>query len=251
MDLGLKGKSVIVTGASKGIGRAIARAFADEGANLAICARGKEALDATALELGTKGVSVYTETCDVADGQALDAFLEAAHSSLGGVDVLVNSPSALAFGDDEAAWRASFDVDVMAGVRATQKVIPWMTERGAGSIVHISSISGRMIGSPPAYAAMKAAQISYAKTCAAILAPRHIRVNAVAPGSVFFDDGVWDVVKTNNQAMYDAVLATIPAGRMGTPQEIANVVVFISSEKASWITGALLDVDGCQYPANG
>ena len=251
MDLGLKGKGVIVTGASKGIGRAIALAFADEGANLAICARGKEGLESIAAELRTKGVQVHAARCDVGDAAALDAFLDASHAALGRVDVLVNNPSAMAFGDDHQSWQSSFDIDLMAGVRAAQKVIPWMAENGAGSIIHISSISGRMVGTPAAYSAMKAAQINHAKTLAVTLAPQRIRVNAVLPGSIFFDGGVWDVTKAQNRPFYDAILAGIPSGRMGTPEEVANAVVFLGSEKASWITGAVLDVDGGQYPAVG
>jgi 3-oxoacyl-[acyl-carrier protein] reductase len=251
MDLGLKGKGVIVTGASKGIGRAIALAFADEGANLAICARGKEALEAVATELRAKGVTVYAATCDVGDAASLDAFLEDSRAALRRVDVLVNNPSAMAFGDDDKSWQSSFDIDLMAGVRAAQKVIPWMAESGAGSIVHISAISGRMVGTPAAYAAMKAAQINHSKTLAVTLAPQRIRVNAVLPGSIFFDGGVWDVTKAQNRPFYDTVLAGIPSQRMGTPEEVANAVVFLGSEKASWITGAVLDVDGGQYPAIG
>lgn len=251
MDLGLKGKGVIVTGASKGIGRAIALAFAAEGANLAICARGKEPLDAIAAQVRAKGVQVHAGPCDVGNRAALDTFLETSHAALGRVDVLVNNPSAMAFGDDDQSWQSSFDIDVMAGVRAAQKVIPWMAQNGAGSIVHISSISGRMVGTPPAYSAMKAAQINHAKTLAVALAPQRIRVNAVLPGSIFFDGGVWDVTKEQNRPFYDSILAGIPSGRMGTPEEVANAVVFLGSEKASWITGAVLDVDGGQYPAIG
>jgi 3-oxoacyl-[acyl-carrier protein] reductase len=250
MDLELRDKGAIITGASKGIGRAIALAFADEGANIAICARGKEALDVTAAELRGKGVSVCAAICDVSDASALEAFLEEAHKALRRVDVLVNNPSAVAMADDDEAWRVSFNVDMMPAVRASRKVIPWMAENGGGSIVHISSGSGRMAGSPPAYAALKAALISHSKTLAVALAPQRIRVNAVAPGSIFFTDGFWDMVRLQNQAMYDAVLASIPSGRFGNPEEVANAVVFLSSPKASWITGALLGVDGGQYPAN-
>jgi NAD(P)-dependent dehydrogenase (short-subunit alcohol dehydrogenase family) len=250
MDLELKGKGVIVTGASKGIGRAIALGFAAEGANLALCARGKDALEATAAEVRAKGVTVYAAPCDVADGSALDAFLDAAHTALRCVDVLVNNPSAVAMADDDEAWQASFNVDMMGAVRATRKVIPWMAANGGGSIVHISSGSGRMAGSPAAYAAMKAALISHSKTLAVALAPQRIRVNAMAPGSIFFAEGLWDVVKMQNRPMYEAVLAGIPSGRFGTTEEVANAVVFLGSGKASWITGALLGVDGGQYPAN-
>ena len=115
-----------------------------------------------------------------------------------------------------------------------------MTQNGGGSIIHISSLSSRMAGSPPAYAAMKAAQISHSKTIAATLAPQKIRVNVVAPGSIFFTNGFWDMVKTHNPPMYDMVLGMIPSGRMGKPEEVANVVVFLSSDKASWVSGALI-----------
>src|ERR1700730_9633800 len=146
MNLELRDKGAIITGASKGIGRAIALAFADEGANIAICARGRGALDATAAELRGKGVSVCAATCDVSDASALEAFLEEAHKALRRVDVLVNNPSAVAMADDDEAWRVSFNVDMMPAVRASRKVIPWMAENGGGSIVHISSGSGRMAG---------------------------------------------------------------------------------------------------------
>jgi 3-oxoacyl-[acyl-carrier protein] reductase len=226
-------------------------AFADEGANLAICARGKEGLEAIAAEVRAKSAKVHAALCDVGNAASLDTFLEASHAALGRVDVLVNNPSAMAFGDDDQSWKSSFDIDLMAGVRAAQKVIPWMAENGAGSIVHISSISGRMVGTPAAYSAMKAAQISHAKTLAVTLAPQRIRVNAVLPGSIFFEGGVWDVTKAQNRPFYDTILAGIPSRRMGTPEEVANAVVFLGSEKASWITGAVLDVDGGQYPAVG
>src|SRR5688572_12885617 len=164
MDLGLKGKGVIVTGSSRGIGRAIAEAFAAEGANLAICARGKDGIEAAGDGLRSRGTRVHACACDVGDARKLDAFLDDAHRALGRVDVLVNNPSALALGDDDLAWKQSFDVDLMAAVHASTKVVPWMEASGGGAIVHISSVSGRMAGSPPAYAAVKAAMISHSKT---------------------------------------------------------------------------------------
>jgi 3-oxoacyl-[acyl-carrier protein] reductase len=151
--------------------------------------------------------------------------------------------------DDDEAWRVSFNVDMMPAVRASRKVIPWMAKNGGGSIVHISSGSGRMAGSPPAYAALKAALISHSKTLAVALAPQRIRVNAIALAR-FFSPTAFGNVRLQNRAMYDAVLASIPSGRFGNPEEVANAVVFLSSPKASWITGALLGVDGGQYPAN-
>ena len=250
MDLDLKGKGVIVTGASRGIGRSIAEAFAAEGANVAICARGEEGLAKVAEELRAKGVKVHTAACDVGNEQQLGAFIDGAAKALGRVDVMVNNPSALALADDEAAWKQGFDVDLMAAVRATWKVVPLMEKSGGGSIVHISSVSGRMAGSPPAYAAVKAAMISHSKTMSSALAAKKIRVNVVTPGSIDFPGGFWEGVRQANAAMYDGMVATIPSGRMGTPEEVANTVVFLASSRASWVTGVTLDVDGGQFPGN-
>lgn len=252
MDLGLRGKGAVVTGGSKGIGRAIALGLADEGANVAICARGAEALREAERTLKEKGVETWAGVCDVGDAAALDAFLESARRALGRVDILVNNASALALfpGDNEAAWNSSLNVDLMAAVRATSKVVPWMTESGGGCIVHISSGSGLEAGSPPAYAAAKAALISHSKTMAVALAPQKIRVNVVAPGSIEFPGGLWEMTKRNNREFYETILETIPWGRMGTAEEVANAVVFLVSEPASWITGVCLGIDGGQRKAN-
>ena len=247
MDLGLTGKNVIVTGASRGIGRACAQAFAAEGANVAICARGVDALEKAQDELRAHGGMVFAKPCDVSDSQALSSFLDDANSELGGVDILVNNPSGFGLTDDEAGWEAGWSVDMMASVRAVWQVVPWMEARGGGSIVHISSISGLETGSPPAYTAVKAALIAHAKTTAEELAPKNIRVNSVAPGSIEFEGGFWAQIKNENRDMYDGMLARIPFGRMGTPEEIASSVVFIASPKASWVSGAMLAVDGVQH----
>jgi 3-oxoacyl-[acyl-carrier protein] reductase len=250
MDLGLKGKGVVVTGGSRGIGRAIALEFAAEGANVAVCARGQEALDAIRAELVAKKVTAHAATCDVADAQALNDFLDGARSALGRVDVLVNNPSGFGTGDDEAGWAAGFNVDVMASVRATWKVVPWMVEQGGGAVVHISSTSGMEAGSPPAYAAMKAALISHSKTLAAALAPQGIRVNCVAPGSIEFPGGVWEQIRQFNRPMYEAIRSSIPFGRLGTAEEVAAAVVFLASSRASWVSGVTLPVDGVQHKGN-
>lgn len=251
MDLGLRGKSALVTGASRGIGRAIALRLADEGAGVAICARGEPALRAVENELRSRAIPVYAALCDVGEPEAFDAFLEAANAELGPLRILVNNPSGLSFEDDEAAWQASLNVDLMAAVRASWKVAPWMAGAGGGAIIHISSIAGlEALGFPPAYCAAKAALVSHSKSLAVALAPQKIRVNTVAPGSIEFAGGLWEQAKDNNPDFYNAVLKTIPWGRMGTPEEVADVVAFLASERASWVTGVCLSIDGAQHKGN-
>lgn len=250
MDLGLRGKCAVVTGASKGIGRAIAVGFAREGADVAICARNQDALHDAESELSGQGVKVWAGVCDVGEPAALDSFLESARRMLGRVDILVNNASALAFADDETGWQKSLEVDLMAAVRASWKIVPWLIDSGGGCILHISSVSGLEAGSPPAYAAAKAALISHSKTLAVALAPKKIRVNTIAPGSIEFPGGLWDTVKRSQPDLYATVLGTIPWGRLGTTEEVANAAIFLASDRASWITGVCLNVDGGQHKAN-
>ncbi|HUF36816.1 MAG TPA: SDR family oxidoreductase [Gemmatimonadales bacterium] len=251
MDLGLRGKAAVVTGGSRGIGRAIALRLADEGAGVAICARGEPALREVEAELRARSGAVYAAVCDVGSTEALDGFLDAARASLGKLDILVNNPSGFVFADSEDAWQASMNVDLMAAVRASWKVTPWMSGAGGGAIVHISSIAGlEATGFPPAYGAVKAALISHAKSLAVALAPQKIRVNAVAPGSIEFPGGVWDQAKQSDPKFYAAILETIPSGRMGTAEEVADVVAFLASGRASWVTGACIVVDGGQHKGN-
>jgi 3-oxoacyl-[acyl-carrier protein] reductase len=251
MDMGLRGKCAVVTGASRGIGRAIALRLADEGAGVAICARGEEALREVEAELRGRSVAVYAAVCDVGVAAALDGFLDSARAELGAVDVLVNNPSGITLADNEDAWEGTLRVDLMAAVRGSWKVVPWMTSAGGGSIIHVSSIAGlEATGFPPAYGAAKAALVSHAKSLAVALAPQKIRVNTVAPGSIEFPGGLWAQTKDANPDFYNTILATIPSGRMGTPEEVAEVVTFLASERASWVTGVCLVVDGGQYKAN-
>jgi 3-oxoacyl-[acyl-carrier protein] reductase len=216
------------------------------GANVSICARGAEALKITETELRSKGAKVHAAACDLADGAAVTRYVNEAAEALGGIDVLVNNASAFGRTNDEAGWRASIDVDLMASVRASQAALPFL-ERAGGSIIHISSIAGlRSSARFPPYGAVKASLIQYTRNQALTLAPKKIRVNSVAPGSIEFPGGVWDVARREDPALYQRVLGGIPSGRLGRPEEIANVVLFLASDLASWITGQTIVVDGGQ-----
>lgn len=249
MDLGLTGKRCVVLGASRGIGRAIALGLAAEGASVAVCARDPGPLEEMAAALRAHGRACHAATCDIADAAALAAFLAGAREALGGVDVLVHNASALAVGPDEAAWRASLDVDLMAGVRACETVVPWMRAAGGGSILLVSSISGLEATPMPdfAYTTVKAALLAYAKKLAVAQAPHGIRVNAIAPGAIDFPDGFWDRIHRQQPDFYSAVVSSIPMGRMGTAEEVADVAVFLVSDRARWVTGASVPIDGAQH----
>ncbi len=246
MKIELQGKNAIVAGGSRGIGRSIALAFAEAGANVSICARGEEALRATEAELKRFGHTVHCATCDLGDGPAVTAYVNAAAQALGGIDVLVNNASGFGSSDDEAGWAASINIDLMASVRASYAALAHL-EKSKGSILHISSISGLMASArTPPYGAVKAALIQYTKTQAAQLAGKHIRVNCIAPGSIEFPGGSWEDRKTSNPKLYNAILESIRFGRLGTPEEVANVALFLASDAASWVTGQTIAVDGGQ-----
>ena len=191
----------------------------------------------------------YAHVCDVADSAALAAFLEAARQALGGVDVLVHNASALALGPDLADWEASLQVDLMAAVHACEQVIPWMAQVGGGCILFVSSNSGLEVDPMPdfGYTAAKAALIALAKKLAVMHAPKCIRVNAIAPGSTDFPGGLWSTIKEQQPDVYESVRASIPWGRLGTPEEVANLAVFLVSPRASWVVGECIAVDGGQH----
>lgn len=239
------GKRVIVMGGSRGIGRSIALGFAAEGASVSICARGAGPLEATRGEIEALGVTAHAASVDLADLEAIKAYLPEAVKALGGLDILVNNASGFGHSDDEEGWAASLNVDMLAVVRGTHAAIPHMPP--GSSIVNISSISALRASSRSApYGAVKAAVMHYTASQAKMLAKRGIRVNCVAPGSIEFPGGSWEDRKTSNPELYQATLASIPFGRMGTPQEVAEVVLFLASGKASWVTGQSIVVDGGQ-----
>lgn len=246
MDLGLKDKFVVVTGASRGIGFAIAEAFAQEGANVGICGRNSEALENAKSRLSAHGTEIHASTCDVGVPEDVATFIAEAGATLGGIHVLVNNPSGFGEVDDEEGWQKSIDVDLLGLVRTTRHAIPLMEKSGGGSIIHISSISGLEASSGPPYGAVKAAVIHYTMSQAKALAEKNIRVNCVAPGSIYFKNGVWDEVKRDDPEVFDSVVNEIPFGRMGKPEEIASATVFLASDAANWITGQTLAVDGGQ-----
>ncbi|TXE18783.1 SDR family oxidoreductase [Psychroserpens burtonensis] len=250
MNLVLKGKNAIITGASKGIGRSIALALVEEGINVAICARGEEALQDAKEQLLEKEIKVYAESCDLGDTKKFDAFLDTVKSTFGTVDILVNNASALSLCEEYTAWETSINIDLLASVKGTRKVVPWMIASGSGSVLFISSVSGLEADSPAAYAAAKAALISYSKTLSAQLAPKNIRVNTIAPGSVEFSGRLWKIVKEHDKPFYDHTVDTIPSGRLGRPDEIGKVAAYLVSPCASWVTGTCLSADGEQHRGN-
>ncbi len=247
MSFDFKGKRAVVCGGSRGIGRSIALGFAGAGAGVSICARGAESLAATRAELAKFGNTAHAATCDLADGAAVGRYIAAAAEALGGIDILVNNASGFGMSDDETGWEASIAVDLMATVRASHAAIPHIERGSGGSIVNISSISGyRPSPRSPPYAAVKAALFNYTTSQAAVLARKGIRVNCVAPGSIEFPGGTWEKRKTDNAKLYNRILESIPFGRLGHPEEVANVVLFLASPLANWVTGQTITVDGGQ-----
>ena len=248
MDLQLKGKTAVITGATRGIGWAIAECFADEGANVAICARNAaQVADAVRL-LEAKGVKAFGQVVDIADGPALQAFIVKAGETLGGIDVLVSNASALVQGNGEDAWKAMFDIDVMGAVRTFEAAKPFLekaaAEKGDAAFLITSSISAAETDNPNSYGAMKAAQIHYAKGVARENAPKKVRCNVVSPGTVFFEGGVWGNVKAGMPAFFDQMIKRNPTGRMATPEEIAAATVFLASPRSAFTTGINMVVDG-------
>ncbi|MEV2277358.1 SDR family oxidoreductase [Nocardiopsis sp. NPDC049922] len=247
MDLHLTGARVVITGASRGIGRAIADVFADEGADLAICARDPEPLEEAAEELRLTGATVFARALDVADAPALDSFVDDAAEILGGIDVLVSNVSAGSSRTPDQ-WERNFGADVLPFVRMAERAHPHLeaSERG-GAVVLISTTSAlhttRPAG-PAAYGALKAALNHHAASLARSWAPEGIRVNTVSPGPTEFPGGGWDRRRENDPEFYATIRGRIPYGRLGRPEEVARAAAYLASPAASYITGNNLVVDG-------
>jgi 3-oxoacyl-[acyl-carrier protein] reductase len=241
------GYRVAIAGGSKGIGRAMALGFLAAGAQVSVCARGQDGLDGLAKDAGAHANRLHTQICDLAEVDQIECWIGDAAQAMDGMDVQINNATGYGFREDDESWLVDFNVDLMAAVRASRFAVPYLERSQHACILHTSSIGSfrpRTMGPP--YAAMKAALNHYTRTQALALAEHRVRVNAIAPGSIEFPDGVWDRVKQDKPEQYEKVLGTIPFGRFGTPEEVAHLALFLASPFAGWITGQIMTVDGGQ-----
>jgi 3-oxoacyl-[acyl-carrier protein] reductase len=245
MDLGLKGKSALVTGGSKGIGLAIAELFAAEGANVAICARNADEVGKVVKSLSAKGVKSWGKAVDVADPAALKGWVDGAAAELGGIDAIVCNVSALAVGDTPETWEKSFRTDMMHTVNSVAAAKPYLEQSKSASIIIVSSVSGFEVDfAAGSYGAIKAALIHYSKGLSNQLIAKGIRVNVVSPGNTYFEGGIWHNIERGVPDLYKTAMSLNPTGRMGTAQEVAAGVVFLASPVASRVSGTNLIIDG-------
>jgi 3-oxoacyl-[acyl-carrier protein] reductase len=257
MDLGLTDKVAIVTGSSRGLGLASARALATEGCLVCLCGRTPSTLEQAKRDVAMRAVGgdrVVAIAADVSTHDGVKAVIDGTVAAFGGIDVLVNNV-ALARGatlvdTSDEEWDEAIDQTLFPTIRASRLAVPHMKQRGGGAIVIIASVFGREAGGRMTYNAVKAAQISLGKSLAQQLASANIRVNSVSPGSILFEGGSWwKRQQENPQAIAEFVTRELPFGRFGTPEEVANVVAFLSSSRARWISGTSVVVDGCQSRA--
>lgn len=243
----LADRRILVAGASRGIGYAMAQAFVRAGARVSICSRGAAPLELAAEALSAHGQRVHHMACDVSDPAQIEAYVEAAANALGGLDVVVNNASGYGNGNDDASWRAGFEVDLMAAVRCNRAALAHLRRGTDPAIINISSINGsRPTPRAAAYSTAKAALNYYTVTLAAELARERIRVNAIAPGSIEFPGGLWQRRREQEPALYASIRDSIPFGGFGTLEDVAHAALFLASPQARWITGQVLAVDGGQ-----
>ncbi|WP_407727081.1 SDR family NAD(P)-dependent oxidoreductase [Rhodococcoides fascians] len=245
MDLDLKGKRAIVSGASRGIGLAIARTLLAEGASVGVCARGEEHLNEVSAELSELG-TVFHKAVDVGDADAVKSFVDDAAEALGGIDIVVVNASA-ATGKGSQAWVDSFNVDLMSLVNFIESAAPHLEASTSASVVTISTTSALEAGpitTANSYGALKAAVLQHSSAQARALGPKGIRVNAVSPGPIFFEGGAWETIQTSRPALYEAALESASLGKLGAAQDVANAVTFLASPAAGHVTGINMVVDG-------
>ncbi len=248
MQLDLAGKNLVITGGTRGIGRAIAEAFSNEGANIALCARNTDQVEETVKQLSNKGINAYGDSVDISDHDILRQWVKDAAEQLGGIDIVIANPSAFGAGATKEDWKVGFEVDIMGTVTTIDAAMPYLEtaamNNGCASALILASASAAETDMDSAYGAYKAALIHYAKGLARRLAPQNIRINTISPGTIYVDDGFWGNVKRHMPELYEQYFDRNPMGRMGKPEEIANAAVFLSSSAASFITGSNLVVDG-------
>jgi 3-oxoacyl-[acyl-carrier protein] reductase len=254
VDLQLKGKKALVTGGTRGIGRAIANRLATEGADVAVCARDGEAVAETVAALQGMGVGATGAAVDVGDQAALKAWIDSAAGELGGLDVLVANVSAMATTNTEEDWRAAFEIDLMATIHTIEAALPHLEKSAAAyataSVVAINSVGAlQFFGGVRPYNTMKAALLNHISNLAHAYAAKGLRFNSVSPGTIYFEGGVWHRREVETPEIYQGALGLNPMGRMGTPEEVADATVFLCSPLASFISGANLLVDGALTPS--